>query len=212
MVVNGRISDHSFPKYQKLRFLIQGMFGKVSLVLAQTEEYARRFVALGCPAKRVQVTGSLKYDTAQTDGQVSGAARLAEQINLGAERLWVLGGTGPGEEAIGLEVFKRLRQESAFESLRLAIVPRKPERFSEVAGLINQAGFGYVHYSEFKQKDSCVSGKPTVILGRYDGRFEKVLCVGVGCVCGAKPDADGGVGYDGACGTGQMHDFRPAYV
>ena len=172
VVVNGRISDKSFPKYQKIGFMIRKMFGKVSLVLAQTEEYAKRFAALGCPAGRVQVTGSLKYDTAQTDGQVPGAGRLAEQINLGAEPLWVLGGTGPGEEAIGLEVFKRLR-ENGFEHLRLAIVPRKPERFEEVAGLIEQAGFGYVRYSELKAKDACVSAKPTVILGDTMGDLKK---------------------------------------
>lgn len=177
VVVNGRISDSSFPKYQKIRRLICRMFGRVSLVLAQTEEYARRFVALGCSVDRVKVTGSLKYDTAQTTSEVPGAARLAEQINLGRERLWVLGGTGPGEEEIGLEVFKSLRQDRMFEDLRLAIVPRKPERFDEVAGLIDQAGFGYVRFSELKKTDTCVSGKPTVILGDTMGDLKKFYAI-----------------------------------
>lgn len=173
VVLNGRISDGSFPKYMKIRSFIQRMFARVSLVLAQTPEYAERFIALGCPAERVQVTGSLKYDTAQTDSDVPGATRLAEQINFGMERLWVLGGTGPGEEAIGLEVFKQLRQSPAFEDMRLAIIPRKPERFDEVSGLIEQAGLGYVRYSELKKTDGCVQGKPTVILGDTMGDLRK---------------------------------------
>ena len=172
-VVNGRISDGSFPKYLKFRGVVRGMFERVSLVLAQTPEYAERFAALGCAAERVRVTGSLKYDTARTETEVPGASRLAEQINLGRERLWVLGGTGPGEEAMGLEVFKQLRQERGFEELRVGIVPRKPERFEDVAGVIEQAGFGYVRYSELHKSGCCVKGKPTVILGDTMGDLRK---------------------------------------
>lgn len=173
VVVNGRISDGSFPKYLKIRRCVRRMFGRVRLVLAQTPEYAERFVALGCPAERVQVTGSLKYDTAQTEGQVPGAVRLTEQVNLDKERLWVLGGTGPGEEVVGLEVFKRLRSEPDFADVRLAIVPRKPERFDEVAALIEQAGFEFVRYSELKKNDRCTDGKPAVILGDTMGDLKK---------------------------------------
>jgi 3-deoxy-D-manno-octulosonic-acid transferase len=165
VVVNGRISDGSFPKYLRLRRFVRPMFERVALVLAQTPEYAERFVALGCPAERVRVTGSLKYDTAQTNCEVPTAARLAEQIQLGRDRLWVLGGTGPGEEAIGLEVFRRLKQDQAFADVRLAVVPRKPERFDEVAQAIEQAGWDYVRYSRLKAEQRCAEGRPPVILG-----------------------------------------------
>lgn len=165
VVINGRISDGSFPTYLRMRRFVRRMFGRVRLVLAQTPEYAERFVALGCPAERVHVTGSLKYDTAQTHVRVPASARLAEQIRLDDDRLWVLGGTGPGEEAIGLEVFRRLREEAVFADVRLAIVPRKPERFDEAAALIEQAGLDYVRYSTLKENDHCAEGRPTVILG-----------------------------------------------
>ena len=173
VVVNGRISDRSFPKYQKIRLLTRAMFRKVSLVLAQTDEYAKRFIDLDCEPDKVVVTNSLKYDTAQTDGAVAGADRLAEQINLGKELLWVAGGTGPDEEKDILEVFAKLKQQSYLESLRLAIVPRKPERFDEVAALIDKAGFGYVRYSVLRQDDSVTTGKPTVILGDTMGDLKK---------------------------------------
>jgi len=173
VVVNGRISDRSFPKYQTIRGLTKAMFRKVSLVLAQTDEYAERFIDLGCDQDKVIVTRSLKYDTAQTDGVVEDADRLAEQIHLLNERLWVAGGTGPGEEKMILNAFAKLKRQDGLEELRLAIVPRKPERFDEVAALIDEAGFGFVRYSVLKENDSITTGKPTVILGDTIGDLKK---------------------------------------
>ncbi|MCI0498306.1 MAG: 3-deoxy-D-manno-octulosonic acid transferase [Planctomycetales bacterium] len=173
VVVNGRLSDKSFPKYQKIRRLTRAMFRKVALVLAQTDEYARRFIDLGCDPQKVIVTSSLKYDTAQTSGPVPGANRLAQQIHLDTEPLWVVGGTGPGEEKIALDVFAKLRQDNRLANLRLAVIPRKPERFDEVAALIEQAGFGCVRYSVLKADDSETAGKPAVILGDTMGDLKK---------------------------------------
>ena len=173
VVVNGRLSDHSFPKYQKIRGITRTMFRKVSLVLAQTDEYAKRFVDLGCEPDKVIVTSSLKYDTAQTGGMVEGADRLAEQIHLGKEPLWVAGGTGPGEEKMILDAFAMLKKQNGLEDMRLAIVPRKPERFDEVAALIDAAGFGFVRYSALKKDNAETSGKPTVILGDTMGDLKK---------------------------------------
>lgn len=173
VVVNGRLSDNSFPKYQKIRGITKAMFRKVALILAQTDEYARRFVDLGCDTDKVIVTSSLKYDTAQTDGTVEDADRLAEQIHLGKEPLWVAGGTGPGEEKLILDAFAKLKKQNGLGDLRLGIVPRKPERFDEVAALIDEAGFGFVRYSALKADDSITTGKPTVILGDTMGDLKK---------------------------------------
>jgi len=161
VVVNGRISDKSFPAYRKIRPVVRRIFRKVSLVLAQTKEYAQRFKELGCPDERVVVTGSLKYDTAQITDKVQGTDELAEQLfgkianrkSQIANRLWVAGGTGPGEEKIILNVLGRLKQEKRFGDLRLVIVPRKPERFDEVAELIKQSGFDLIRYSSVKTGD-----------------------------------------------------------
>jgi 3-deoxy-D-manno-octulosonic-acid transferase len=177
VVVNGRISERSFPKYLKFRKLIAAMFRKVAMVLAQTQEYADRFVALGCDASKVLVTNSLKYDAAQTDGLVPGADRVAEQIKLGTGRLWVLGGTGPGEEQIGLEIFGRLKKEAEFDDLHLAIIPRKPERFEEVAGLIDKSGFTFARFSKLKENNSTADGRPLVILGDTMGDLKKFYAI-----------------------------------
>jgi len=150
VVVNGRISDRSFSRYRRIKRITRTFFGKLDLVLAQTQQYADRFRELGCPGERVRVTSSLKYDTAQVADRVEGADALAQQLHLTAAPLWVAGGTGDEEEKIVLEVYAALLQDRRFEGLRLAIVPRKPERFDEVAALIERMGFALVRYSQLK--------------------------------------------------------------
>jgi len=154
------------------------MFSKVSLFLAQTEEYAERFRQLGCDEDRVIVTSSLKYDTAEITDTVEGADKLAEKIGLGEERLWVAGGTGPAEEQIALKVFKKLKAIDEFSGLRMAIVPRKPERFDEVADMILDSGFSFERYGRIKNTDQDVEGKPDIILGDTMGDLKKFYSLG----------------------------------
>jgi 3-deoxy-D-manno-octulosonic-acid transferase len=174
VVVNGRISDKSFPSYKKAKRLLSGTFSRVSLVLAQTQTYAERFTHLGCAPDKVLVTGSIKYDTAQICDRIAGADTLAQELQLNEARLWVAGGTGTDEEGIILAAFQELKQQAAFDDLRLAIVPRKPERFDAVAQQIQQTGFSLLRYSQIKggsREDALDSH--AVILGDTMGDLRK---------------------------------------
>ena len=173
VVVNGRISDNSFSGYKRIRFFAGTIFRKITLILAQTDEYARRFREVGAVDENVVVTGSLKYDTAQITDKVDGTDALAAQLNIGAERLWVVGATGPDEERIILDVFTRLKESDQFADLRLVIVPRKPERFDEVAQIIANAGFEFVRYSSIKNGATASEEKVPVILGDTMGDLRK---------------------------------------
>ena len=174
VIANGRISNKSYARYKKISFLTQSTFRRLNLVLAQTEEYARRFIELGCRPEKVFVTGSLKYDTAQVADKVDGADALATQLGLGDGKLWVAGGTGNDEEKIILDVYKKLKEQ--FTGLRLAIVPRKPERFNEVAQLITQSSLPLIRYSEVKTAESKIQNpksKIDIILGDTMGDLRK---------------------------------------
>jgi 3-deoxy-D-manno-octulosonic-acid transferase len=174
VVVNGRISNNSFSRYKKIRPLAKKIFRKITLILAQTDQYAQRFTVIGPPPEKVIVTGSLKYDTAQIVDKVKGAYALAAQLGIDDERLWVAGATGNDEEKILLDVFRILMQQSQFEDLRLVIVPRKPERFDEVAQLIEQSGFSLIHYSRLKDGTAPPpEDKQAVILGDTMGDLRK---------------------------------------
>jgi 3-deoxy-D-manno-octulosonic-acid transferase len=171
VVVNGRISDKSFPKYQRAKSLLRHVFRKVDLVLTQTDQYAQRFQEIG--AGNVMVTSSLKYDTAQITDKVEGADALAAQLNITSERIWVAGGTGPGEEKIIIDVFMQLIRMNQFQDLRLVIVPRKPERFDEVARMIADSGLSYIRYSTYKSTNEKCNDRPPVILGDTMGDLRK---------------------------------------
>ncbi|MCF7956835.1 MAG: 3-deoxy-D-manno-octulosonic acid transferase [Phycisphaerae bacterium] len=155
MVANGRISSgKGFPRYKKIAPLVRPMFGRLAMALVQDETYAERFRFLGVPDERVRVVGSLKYDTAEVTNNVAGADALAERLNMGSESLvWVAGSTGPGEEKMVLGAYAKALGKIGLQGLRLVIVPRKPERFDEVAELIEKKGYNLLRYSELKNGD-----------------------------------------------------------
>jgi len=175
VVVNGRISDKSYPKYKRVKLLVRHIFRKVNLVLAQTDEYAQRFREIG--ADNVIVTNSLKYDTARITDKVEGSDALAEKLNISDERIWVAGGTGPGEEKIILDIYSQLKKKHQLEDLRLVIVPRKPERFDDVARVISDGGFDFLRYSSIKNTEKKYQQKPPVILGDTMGDLRKFYCM-----------------------------------
>jgi len=214
VVVNGRISDKSFPRYKRAKPLVRHIFRKVNLVLAQTDQYAQRFREIG--AGNVIVTSSLKYDTAQVTDKVEGTDALAEQLNIGGGRVWVAGGTGPGEEEILLDVYRNLKQRDEFSDLRLAIVPRKPERFDEVAELVRQTGFMLVRYSQLKNQaagkasiEDRVSGIESVILGDTMGDLRKFYCLATIIFVGRSLVPMGGSDMMEATAIGKCTTFGP---
>ncbi len=141
-VANGRVTEEKSMRrfsWPVIRQVAQRMFAQLAWVGAQDETYADRFRRLGVPAERVLVTGSVKYDTALLADSVPGADALAQRMEINPTApLWVAGSTGPQEESLVLDAWRTLR--ATRPELQLAIVPRKPERFDEVAALIEAAG------------------------------------------------------------------------
>lgn len=143
VVANGRITEERSMRRFRLpliRGLARRLFRKIAYVGAQEPAYAARFVELGVPAGRVEVTGSLKFDSADVQDRVEGQEALASEMGIDTTApLLVAGSTGPGEEPVLLDAYRRLLER--FPAMQLAIVPRKPERFDEVADLITHEGF-----------------------------------------------------------------------
>jgi len=179
MVANGRISSaKGFPRYRRIAPLVRPIFRHLAMALVQDETYAERFRYLGVLPERVQVAGSLKYDTAEVGDTVAGAEELSGQLGLKKdEPVWAAGSTGPGEEEIILNSFSQLRQrqKKELQYVRLVIVPRKPERFDEVARLIETRGYQLVRYSRVKAGEYKVSDRDSgaVILGDTMGDLRK---------------------------------------
>ncbi len=132
-VINGRISPPSFNNYMKLRRFFRLVFSNVTLFCMQSDEDAVRIKAIGADPDRVIVTGNLKFDL-KIHGIPTSTVSLAPN-----SKVITAGSTHRGEEAALLTVFRRLREK--YPELVLIIAPRHPERFDEVEGLINKAGY-----------------------------------------------------------------------
>ena len=138
MIANGRISDRSFRRYRWVRGLMRRVLANVSVFAMQTEEDARRIIALGAPPARVVVTGNLKSDLLP-DATGEDAAAWRGRLRLAADaRLWIAGSTHRGEETIVLDAF--LHARARCPELALLLAPRHPERVGEVEALIRERG------------------------------------------------------------------------
>lgn len=131
-LVNGRISPRSYPRYRLLRRWFAPALQTVSLYVMQTEPDARRIEALGVPASKIRMKGNVKYDRPAAP-PFRDAERLA-RIAAG-RRVLVAASTAEGEEDAVVEAWKRLCPRPL-----LAVAPRRPERFDEVARKIEAAG------------------------------------------------------------------------
>lgn len=132
--LNGRIGDRSFQKYLRIRFFLRVILRYPRCLGMRSDEDARRILAMGAPADRVKVLGNLKYESAY---QLVREQNIPTRHDLGLseqELLVVAGSTFPGEEAMLLQLYQKLRSKQPH--MRLLIAPRHPERFDEVAQLI----------------------------------------------------------------------------
>jgi len=138
-VVNARLSDRSFRGYRRVGWLVRHVLQRVDVITAQNKVYAGRFRQLGASSDRIHVTGSLKFDGAQTDRNNIATQRLARLAGIGPrDVVFLAGSTQAPEEALALQTYLALVNEHP--QLRLILVPRHPERFSEVAKLLSGSG------------------------------------------------------------------------
>src|SRR5688572_3487031 len=96
MLANGRVTETSFRNYKRAGIVTSKMFRRLDLICAQDQLYADRFKELGAAPERVQITGTMKFDTAQPGQLVSGVTELGDSVGLrpGTEMIWVAGSTG----------------------------------------------------------------------------------------------------------------------
>jgi 3-deoxy-D-manno-octulosonic-acid transferase len=137
VLVSGRISPRSAGRYAKIRWLTRAMLQHVAACLMQSPADAERIIALGAVADRVEVIGSLKF--ARDAGTVTARPQVNALTTVATQRpILVAASTHPGEEEIVLEACRVVWQKHPHALLLLA--PRRPERFYDVAGLLQQRG------------------------------------------------------------------------
>jgi 3-deoxy-D-manno-octulosonic-acid transferase len=138
-LANARLSQRSARGYARFARLTRPMLQALSLIAVQTEAEAERFRALGAPAERVQVTGSIKFDLRVEPALLARAAEQRQQWQLDARPVWIAASTHDGEDAVLLDAHRHLL--AIHPDALLILVPRHLERFETVFAQIRQQGF-----------------------------------------------------------------------
>lgn len=141
-LVNARMSPRSAKRFLRFRWLVAGLFNSFDFIGAQNAEHAGHYQSLG--GRNVVVTGNLKYDGASAHHPK--AAAMRRLLGLADDALvWVAGSTQAPEEAVSLDLYREAKR--LHPALRLILVPRHPERFDEVAKLLQASGLPFVRRS-----------------------------------------------------------------
>ena len=150
VVVNGRLSARSYSRYRLIWPFFKRVLQDVDRFCMQSEESARRLMALGADPARISVTGSLKFDSLDLPAPLAHAKprqRILRFFRLSPARVVVVAGsTMRGEEVSVLRAFARLK--ATMPSAMTVIAPRHPERFGEVERLAREAGFVTIRRSD----------------------------------------------------------------
>ena len=169
--VNGRISDRSFRGFRRwsVPSFRRRVFADGGLYLMQSQEDARRAVALGAPAERVAVTGNLKYDLNPLGGNALVSWLESELKRSGRGPLLVAGSVMAGEEQAVLEAAALVSEK--WRGALLVLAPRRPERFEDAGKAIEQAGWPVIRRSALSFNGSASAS----VLGHDKGKRGNVL-------------------------------------
>lgn len=122
VLINARLSEKSFKRWKKSGNTIQNLLDTFQLILAQTEEEASSFTALG--AGNVIVSDNIKYSAAPLPRDEAAYKKL--QKALGGRPVWLCASTHDGEEKLACQIHRHLKKD--FPDLLTIVVPRHPER------------------------------------------------------------------------------------
>lgn len=138
-LINARLSARSQRGYTRIAALIRPALAGLRAVAAQTPGDAQRLTVIG--ARDVRIFGNLKFDVTPAREKLGLGEQWREE--LGDRPIWLAASTREGEEALILDAFSRLDRPD----ILLLLVPRHPQRFAEVAGVLEQRKLSFVQRS-----------------------------------------------------------------
>lgn len=142
VLVNGRMSARSHKGWSRAAKSAREIFGTFDLALAQSEQDGKRLAELGC--RRVECPGNLKFDSQVPDPSAEDLADLRAAI--GERTVWLAALTHPGEDEAALEAHKQVL--GLHPDALLLLVPRHPDRRSEIRELASRGGISMLARSE----------------------------------------------------------------
>lgn len=145
VLANARLSAPSAKGYGRIPSLITPAIRRFTQIAAQNDADASRFMKLGAPSDKVHVCGSVKFDV-RIPASVREHGELLRTAWGTGRHVWVAASTHPGEDEILLDVHNAILEK--YPDALLVLTPRHPERFDDVAALVESRGFGYCRRSK----------------------------------------------------------------
>ncbi len=199
-LVNARLSERSARRIQRFGKAGQSLFQAFAGILAQTQFDAQRYRSLG--VKNVEIIGNLKFDAPLDPVLLMQGKRWKQELQSQHRIMVCAASTRDGEEAIILKAWKDLLLNGVFPvAPLLCLVPRHPERFSEVADQINATGFRFRRRSEWAD-DPKGAENLQVILGDSMGEMPMYYSAADLVVMGGSLLPFGGQNLIEACAAG----------
>ncbi len=139
LLANARLSRRSARGYARLGGFTRAMLARLDRVACRSGADARRLLELGLSPGVPVVTGDIKFDREIDAGLEARAQQWRDALGTGRRPVLVVASTHPGEEALVLAAFARVRQRCA--DCLLVLAPRHPERGAAVGRQCRTAGW-----------------------------------------------------------------------
>jgi 3-deoxy-D-manno-octulosonic-acid transferase len=174
-IVNGKMSTKSFELHRRTR-LIPRALAKLDLLAVQTDEHAKRFLALGVDARRLAVTGNMKYDLAHAATGAAEASVLRRGLGyLDADVVVIGGSLHEGEDEALLAAFAGARARNA--DTALVIVPRYPADADAVEQRVRASGYSAVRKTAIDRGAARAPGRGGVLVVDTVGELGRLYAI-----------------------------------
>ncbi len=193
ILVNARLSPKSLKGYRRVTFFMKRVLSMFSMICVQSERDRRCFLDLGAPGEKIRLTGNLKFDQPHEPMGAGEIESMRRSLDIGpGRRILLAGSTHPGEEAIILEAFSKLRTDH--DDLLLVTVPRNPDRSEPVGRMCADAGFTVRAWSELTRSgaNSGAGARPDVILIDVIGILKRLYALADIAIVGGSFGRTGG--------------------
>ncbi|MBI1976825.1 MAG: 3-deoxy-D-manno-octulosonic acid transferase [Candidatus Omnitrophica bacterium] len=159
VVVNGRISDRSFPRYRMFSGWVKSILAPVSFFLVQTQEDQMRFKQIGVPEEKIQNAGNLKFDAVGIHDK-----KLPEPVVQSFRQgpVWVAASTHEPEEKELFQTYQKVKEK--IPSLSWVIAPRHVERVPSLVDWFSRRGVIPVRWSRWRHEGSGQDWKGGILL------------------------------------------------
>jgi 3-deoxy-D-manno-octulosonic-acid transferase len=163
ILANGRISDRSFKRYNRLKWVFRPVLGDFSAFCMQTKEDSRRIISMGAQPSRVHVTKNLKYDIPVASIPQQRVCELRDEYRIPRSlAVFTAGSTHQGEEELLVQAYRNLVAEG--RNLLFVLAPRHPERVEKVAEILQKEGITYTLRSKLDERNTSFRSGEVLVL------------------------------------------------